>query len=218
MPSFTLLGSQVIRLPFILASSYPHEILHNWWGNSVFVDYESGNWCEGLTAYMADHLIQEQRGRGRELPARHAAEVPQLRARRARLPARRVPLPPQRRDRGGRLRQDADGLPHAAPQARRRRLPPLGRRASTASRRGRQASFADVAARRWRRSPGADLSRFFRDWTERPGAASSPSRSTAIVAPARAAASRCAARCADAGRRAVRARRAASSSRPRARP
>ena len=64
MPSFTLLGPQIIRFPFILTSSYPHEILHNWWGNSVFVDYESGNWCEGLTAYMADHLIQEQRGSG----------------------------------------------------------------------------------------------------------------------------------------------------------
>jgi uncharacterized iron-regulated protein len=66
MPSFTLLGPQVIRFPFILHSSYPHEILHNWWGNSVFVDYEQGNWCEGLTAYMADHLIQEQRGTGAE--------------------------------------------------------------------------------------------------------------------------------------------------------
>ena len=64
MPSFTLLGPQIIRFPFILTSSYPHEILHNWWGNSVFVDYASGNWCEGLTAYMADHLIQEQYGRG----------------------------------------------------------------------------------------------------------------------------------------------------------
>jgi len=66
MPSFTLLGPQIIRFPFILTSSYPHEILHNWWGNSVFVDYESGNWCEGLTSYLADHLIQEQRGRGAE--------------------------------------------------------------------------------------------------------------------------------------------------------
>ena len=66
MPSYTLLGPQVIRFPFILSSSYPHEILHNWWGNSVFVDYETGNWCEGLTAYMADHLIQEQRGKGEE--------------------------------------------------------------------------------------------------------------------------------------------------------
>ena len=64
MPSFTLLGPSVLRFPFILTSSYPHEILHNWWGNSVFVDYASGNWCEGLTAYLADHLIQEQRGTG----------------------------------------------------------------------------------------------------------------------------------------------------------
>ncbi len=62
MPSFTLLGPEVIRFPFILHSSYPHEILHNWWGNSVFVDAEQGNWCEGLTAYLADHLVQEQRG------------------------------------------------------------------------------------------------------------------------------------------------------------
>lgn len=66
MPSFTLLGEKVIRFPFILHSSYPHELLHNWWGNGVFVDYETGNWCEGLTAYMADHLIKEQRGQGAE--------------------------------------------------------------------------------------------------------------------------------------------------------
>jgi aminopeptidase N len=62
MPSFTLLGPKVIRFPFILHSSYPHEILHNWWGNSVFVDYQSGNWSEGLTTYLSDHLIKEQHG------------------------------------------------------------------------------------------------------------------------------------------------------------
>ena len=66
MPTFTLLGREIIRFPFIINSSYPHEILHNWWGNSVFVDYGSGNWCEGLTAYLADHLIAEQRGTGDE--------------------------------------------------------------------------------------------------------------------------------------------------------
>ncbi len=66
MPSFTLLGEKIIRFPFILHSSYPHELLHNWWGNSVFVDFESGNWCEGITAFMADHLIKEQRGAGEE--------------------------------------------------------------------------------------------------------------------------------------------------------
>ena len=64
VPSFTLLGPKVIRLPFIINSSYPHEILHNWWGNGVFVDYEKGNWCEGLTAYLADYLIAENRGKG----------------------------------------------------------------------------------------------------------------------------------------------------------
>ena len=36
MPSFTLLGPTVLRFPFILRSSWPHEILHNWWGNGVF--------------------------------------------------------------------------------------------------------------------------------------------------------------------------------------
>jgi hypothetical protein len=66
VPSFTLLGGKVIRLPFIINSSYPHEILHNWWGNGVFVDYAKGNWCEGLTAYLADYLIAENRGKGAE--------------------------------------------------------------------------------------------------------------------------------------------------------
>ncbi len=64
MPSFTLLGEKIIRFPFILHSSYPHELLHNWWGNSAYVDFTQGNWCEGITAYMADHLIKEQRGQG----------------------------------------------------------------------------------------------------------------------------------------------------------
>ena len=66
MPSFTLLGEKIIRFPFILHSSYPHELLHNWWGNSAYVDFETGNWCEGITVYMADHLIKEQRGQGAE--------------------------------------------------------------------------------------------------------------------------------------------------------
>ena len=64
MPSFTLLGPKIIRFPFIIDSSYPHEILHNWWGNGVYVDYSTGNWCEGITAYLADHLMKEQQGGG----------------------------------------------------------------------------------------------------------------------------------------------------------
>lgn len=64
MPSFTLMGSRIIRFPFILHSSYPHEILHNWWGNGVFADPEDGNWSEGLTAYLADHFLLELKGKG----------------------------------------------------------------------------------------------------------------------------------------------------------
>jgi aminopeptidase N len=64
MPSFTLLGPKVIRFPFIINTSYPHEILHTWWGNSVFPDYAKGNWAEGLTAYLSDHLNAEQQGGG----------------------------------------------------------------------------------------------------------------------------------------------------------
>jgi aminopeptidase N len=64
MPSFTLLGPRVMRLPFIPFTSLPHEILHNWWGNGVWVDYAGGNWSEGLTAYLADHWMQERRGQG----------------------------------------------------------------------------------------------------------------------------------------------------------
>ena len=66
MPSFTLLGSRVMRLPFILHSSFPHEILHNWWGNGVYVDASQGNWSEGLTAYLADQRIKAQQGEGAE--------------------------------------------------------------------------------------------------------------------------------------------------------
>ncbi len=58
-PSYTLLGATVLRLPFIPETSLRHEIAHSWWGNGVLVDYASGNWCEGLTTYVADYLSQE---------------------------------------------------------------------------------------------------------------------------------------------------------------
>jgi hypothetical protein len=58
-PSYTSLGSTVIRLPFILETSLGHEIAHCWWGNGVLVDYRQGNWSEGLTTYVADYLYKE---------------------------------------------------------------------------------------------------------------------------------------------------------------
>jgi hypothetical protein len=59
-PSYTLLGSQVIRLPFIIHTSLGHEIAHCWWGNGVRVDSAGGNWSEGLTTYISDYLYHER--------------------------------------------------------------------------------------------------------------------------------------------------------------
>jgi len=60
-PSYTLMGGSVLRLPFIVHTSLGHEIAHCWWGNGVYVDYDAGNWSEGLTTYVADYLYQEMK-------------------------------------------------------------------------------------------------------------------------------------------------------------
>jgi len=60
-PSFTLLGGAVIRLPFILDTSFPHEIAHSWWGNGIEVELAEGNWCEGLVTYLADYYLKERK-------------------------------------------------------------------------------------------------------------------------------------------------------------
>jgi hypothetical protein len=62
MPSLTYLGREVIRLPFIRATSLGHEVLHNWWGNGVFPDWRQGNWSEGLTTFLADYAYKEDAG------------------------------------------------------------------------------------------------------------------------------------------------------------
>jgi len=64
MPTFTLLGQMVLRLPFIKETSLGHEIVHSWFGNAVEVDYSQGNWCEGLTSYLADHAYREEKNEG----------------------------------------------------------------------------------------------------------------------------------------------------------
>jgi len=66
MPTFTLLGQMVLRLPFIKETSLGHEILHSWFGNAIEVADESGNWCEGLTSYLADFSYATAKGEGVE--------------------------------------------------------------------------------------------------------------------------------------------------------
>lgn len=60
MPTLTYLGIEVLKLPFIKATSLGHEVLHNWWGNGVYPDYATGNWSEGLTTFMADYHYAER--------------------------------------------------------------------------------------------------------------------------------------------------------------
>ncbi len=63
MPTLTYLGIDVLRLPFIRATSLGHEVLHSWWGNGVYPNYARGNWSEGLTNFMADYAYREREGR-----------------------------------------------------------------------------------------------------------------------------------------------------------
>ena len=64
LPTFTLIGDRLMAMPFIREISLGHEILHSWFGNGVLVDYSLGNWCEGLTTYLADHYFMELKGKG----------------------------------------------------------------------------------------------------------------------------------------------------------
>ncbi len=65
-PTFALLGQDVVRLPSIPETDLDHEILRQWFGCSVYIDAPEGNWAEGLTTYLADHLPEEQNGKGWE--------------------------------------------------------------------------------------------------------------------------------------------------------
>ena len=61
-PGLTYVGRQVLPLPFMRGRSLAHEVLHNWWGNGVAAEFASGNWVEGLTTYMADYALAEDKG------------------------------------------------------------------------------------------------------------------------------------------------------------
>lgn len=60
-PNLTYIGRRIIPLPFIRARSLAHEVLHNWWGNGIAIDYRKGNWAEGLTTYMADYALAAEK-------------------------------------------------------------------------------------------------------------------------------------------------------------
>ena len=63
MPTFTLIGKQIIDKPFVLNSSLGHEIVHQWFGNYVYAPYR-GNWVEGLTTFYSDYLYAKESNEG----------------------------------------------------------------------------------------------------------------------------------------------------------
>lgn len=54
-PQFTIIGKRLLPIPGMIQGSLGHELLHNWWGNSVYPSMERGNWSEGLTTYLHEH-------------------------------------------------------------------------------------------------------------------------------------------------------------------
>jgi hypothetical protein len=63
MPSFTLLGSGIIKRHYVQPYALGHEIVHSWLGNWVFNNPETGNWVEGLTTYLANYYYDELTGK-----------------------------------------------------------------------------------------------------------------------------------------------------------
>ncbi|MDT8338900.1 MAG: ChaN family lipoprotein [Sulfurimonas sp.] len=59
MPTYTLIGKQIIDKEYVLDSSLGHEIAHQWFGNYVYAPYK-GNWVEGITTYYADYLYAKK--------------------------------------------------------------------------------------------------------------------------------------------------------------
>lgn len=171
MPTLTYLGADVLRLPFIRATSLGHEVLHNWWGNGVYPDYRSGNWSEGLTTFMADYAYKLR-------------ESPEA-ARDMRLAWLRdfAAVPPGQDQALDQFTSRTHGTSQIVGYHKAAMLFVMlrdligedafdrGIRRLWATHRFRVASWADLRAA-WEYASGRDLRAFFGQWTGRPGAPS----------------------------------------------
>jgi Zn-dependent M28 family amino/carboxypeptidase len=143
-------------------------VLHNWWGNGVFVDYASGNWCEGLTAYLADHLYKEQSGSGAEYRrdtlkkyrdfVREAHDFPLTEFRSRHSPATEAVGYGKALMTFHMLRQRVGDAAYVR-----------GLQRFYREQRGKRASFTDLA-RAHGAAAAVDLDAFMRQWTTRAGA------------------------------------------------
>lgn len=70
-PGFTVMASAVIDMGprCLLPGFFDHEMIHNWWGNGVFVSALDGNWCESITSYCANymrHVLEDRHEKARD--------------------------------------------------------------------------------------------------------------------------------------------------------
>jgi len=62
LDSMTYVSEHILAHPYMRGRSLAHEVLHSWWGSGVRIDFDSGNWGEGLTTYQADYALAVQAG------------------------------------------------------------------------------------------------------------------------------------------------------------
>ncbi|HYH16993.1 MAG TPA: M1 family aminopeptidase [Azospirillum sp.] len=170
-PALTYIGRQVLPLPFVRGQSLVHEILHNWWGNGVRVDYATGNWCEGLTSYMSDYAAAEARGG----EAARAARLDWLRDYAALPRDRDTALSAFRAKVHGAAQVIGYGKAAAVFHMLRGEVGEAafdaGLRRFWETYRFREAGWADLRGA-FEAAAGRDLERFFAQWVERVGAPS----------------------------------------------
>lgn len=169
MPGLAYLGREVLRLPFIRLSSLGHEVLHSWWGNGVYPDWERGNWSEGLTTLLADYAYKEDEGEAaaremrlawlRDLVAVPEAEDRPLARFTARTHGIASVIGYNKAAMAFLMLRDEIG----------REAFEQGLRRIWARYRFRTASWADLE-RTWSEVAGRDLTAFFQQWVERAGA------------------------------------------------
>lgn len=171
MPSFTLLGSGIIKRHYVQPYALGHEIVHSWIGNAVFNRVDSGNWVEGLTTYLANYYWHELSG-----------EIQQARdQRRLMLRGYNLHVPPARDYPVGQFTQKHDERDNAIGYQKAAMVFHLlrqevgdeafwqGLKRLIAQYRGRHAEWHDLE-HIFSEAAGRDLRWFFIQWVERDGA------------------------------------------------
>jgi hypothetical protein len=175
MPSFTLLGSGVIKRHYVQPYALGHEIVHSWIGNDVFNAPNQGNWVEGLTTYLANYYYEELTGTPEQ--AREQRRMMLLGYAVYVKPEEDYPVAQftQKRDQ----KDNAIGYQKAAMifHVLRRELGDetfwKGLRALVARYSGKHAGWREVE-QVFAETSGRNLREFFAHWVERPGAAPLP--------------------------------------------